>query len=73
MGRIFSHRTQPETHVVSYETRGICLTCGILIIKVIKNSTIINIAIVYNGREGGDTTRQLLPLVSHTRSSSLST
>ena len=35
---------------------------GILIILIIKITTIITIAIVYNGREGEDTMRWLLPL-----------
>ena len=56
--------TQPETHVVFYETRSIFPTCSILIIKIIKITTIITIAIVYNGHEGEDTTRWLLPLVA---------
>jgi hypothetical protein len=51
-----------------YPTRnshGICLTHGILIIKII--TTIITIAIVYNGQEGGDTTRRLplIPAFTH--------
>ena len=51
---------QLETHVISYETRSICITRGILIIKI---TTIITIVIVSNGREGGDTTRQVLSFV----------
>ena len=40
--------TRPETHTVCYETCGICHTCGILIIKIIKTTTIITISVVYN-------------------------
>jgi hypothetical protein len=47
-------RTRPEIHAVPYETRGICLTRGILIIKISKITIIIIIGI-YNGREGDET------------------
>jgi hypothetical protein len=46
--------TRPEIHAVPYETCGICLTRGILIIKISKITIIIIIIGIYNGREGDE-------------------